>query len=1128
MKNNNINFLARVKIVRILLIFSICFLPLSLKAVNNDRYVQEKTFTFELINKSYRDFFNYIEKNSEFIFFYYDKTIDANKKISLRVENASILFVLNKLFQDTDIKYEIKDRQISLKKEGKVVPQKKKGEEQKRKVYGTVTDASSGESLVGVSILVEGADNGTITDLDGKFSIEVSSKTELVFSYIGYKKQTLLVGDLGVLNVKMKSDNEVLDEVVIVGAGTQKKVSVTGSIATVKGAELKLPSSSLTNGLTGRLAGVVSVATSGEPGSSSEFYIRGISTFGGRATPLILLDGVEISATDLDRIPAESIESFSILKDASATAIYGARGANGVMLVTTKSGIENTKAQINVSFENSFVTPRNMVEYADGATWMEKYNEAVLARTPGQELPYSQQRIDNTRAGVNPYVFPDVDWYDLLFKDMTMNQRANVNLQGGGQKVVYYMSLQANHDTGLLDIPNTNSFDNNINRWNYTFQNNISYKVTPTTKMELRMNAQIGNSKGPNYSTSDLFNYAYQTSPVFFPAVLPALEGDKHIRYGNAYLSSGRVYTNPYAFMSSSFKEVNFNTLNTSLSVEQKLDFITKGLKVKAMVNFKAWSESSYNRSISPWFYRVLGDEWSAKDPTTFNVEQIKRGSDYISESGLSRSSDNTFYFDARLDYNRRFGDHTVGAMLMYMQREFRNKVLPNRNQGLSGRFTYDCINKYLVEFNFGYNGTERLAKNDRFEFFPAVSLGWVISNEKFWEPITNYVDFLKLRTSYGLVGSDETGTSAGAAHFLYQNEVNMTNGYGFTTGSAGEYGRWGPQIVRLAVENAHWERVKKFNIGFDAHFFDQLNVTFDYFYDRRDRILMKRGTFPMIMGYERSIPWSNVGKVDNKGVELSVNWNKEILKDLVVDVRANMTYNINKYVYKDEPNYPYIWQMDTGKPLSSTVGYVADGLFKDQAEIDGWADMSDFGNEIMPGDIKYRDVNGDGRITEEDKVMISPFGNMPRIQYGFGLSVAYKNFDFGVFFNGSAQRKIMINNIVPFCASDTNGERNLMKWIADSHWSVATPNPNAAYPRLGIVNSQVSSNTVPSNYWMRNGNFLRFKTFEVGYRLPYCRIYVNGDNLAVWSPFKLWDPELNYNSYPLQRVINIGAQFTF
>jgi len=466
--------------------------------------------------------------------------------------------------------------------------------------------------------------------------------------------------------------------------------------------------------------------------------------------------------------------------------------------------------------------------------------------------------------------------------------------------------------------------------------------------------------------------------------------------------------------------------------------------------------------------------------------------------------------------------------MLMYMQREYRLGVLPNRNQGLSGRFTYDYSGKYLAEVNFGYNGTERLAKGERFELFPALSLGWVVSNEKFWGSLSDYVDFFKLRSSYGLVGSDETGLLAGAAHFLYQNEVNMTGGVGFSTGSLGEFSQNGPDIVRLAVENAHWERVKKFNMAVDMRLFNQLNMTFEYFYDHRDRILMNRASFPLIMGYNNSKPWSNIGQVDNKGIEMSLNWHKRLTQDLTVATTGNFTFTSNKYIYKDEPNYPYSWQTDTGKPLNRTTGYLADGLFRDQAEIDGWADMSNFGNAIMPGDIKYRDINGDGRITAEDQIMISPYGNIPRIQYGFGFNVVYKNFDAGVFFNGSVQRRIMINNISPFNADDFNGDQNLMSWIADNHWSVSNPDTQALYPRLGIAKSETVSNNAPSSYWVRNGDFLRFKTFEVGYQFRYCRLYINGDNLAVWSPFKIWDPELLYDSYPLQRTFNIGAQIIF
>lgn len=1112
---------------RIMKLFVLCFALGIGICYSNDNYSQTARVSLHLKNKTVQQVLSEIEKKTEYVFFYQDNVLDGNRKVTVNTDNRKVADVLDEILTPIGNTYFVSDRQIYVikKNEPRPVGLVKK---QQRQVKGKVTN-ESGETIAGASVIEKGTTKGTTTDDEGLFTMEgVKNSSVLQVSFVGYKTHEVLVGDLGFIEIKLESESS-LDEVVVVGAGTQKKISVTGAITSVKGSALKLPSSSLTSGLAGRLAGVVSMTNNGQPGSVSEFYIRGIGTFGGRTTPLILLDGVEISAGDLDRIPAESIETFSILKDASATAIYGARGANGVMLVTTKNGMENEKARINVTIENSLVRPVNMVKFADGATWMETYNEALLARNPNADPMYSQERIDNTRSGINPYVYPDVNWYDLVFKDNTMNQRANINLQGGGSKVTYYMSLQANHDKGLLDIPETNSFDNNINRWNYTFQNNISYKVTPITKIDLRMNAQIGKNKGPNYSTSDLFNYTYATNPITFPAYYPALEGDTHIRYGNAYLSSSRLYTNPLAYMSSSFGEENYNTLNTSLSLEQKLDFLMEGLKLTSLVNFKNWSRSYYSRGITPWYYRVSDGGWSADNPNKFFIEQIgPNGSEFISQSGIDRNADNTFYLDARLDYNRNFGDHNMGAMLMYMQREFRSEVLPNRNQGISGRFTYDWREKYLAEVNFGYNGTERLAKDTRFELFPAVSLGWIVSGESFWKPLEDYIDFFKIRSSYGLVGSDETGLYAGAAHFLYINEVEMNSGYGFTTGSAGELGLWGPRIVRLAVEDAHWERVKKFNLGIDMRFFNQLNLTFEYFYDRRDRILMRRASFPAIMGYPDSTPWSNIGKVDNKGVELSLNWNKQFSNDLVFAAVGNFTYSVNKYVYVDEPEYPYVWQMDTGKPLSRTTGYIAEGLFKDQAEIDSWADMSDFGNAIMPGDIKYRDINGDGRITEEDKTTLSPYGTMPRIQFGFGFNVAYKKWDSGVFFNGSAQRKIMINNIVPFNADDFNGEENLMQWIADDHWSVSNPNPDAVYPRLGISKAQVTSNTAPSSHWMRNGNFLRFKTFEVGYRFPYCRVYVNGDNLAVWRSFELWDPELWHNTYPLSRTFNIGAQFTF
>lgn len=1004
----------------------------------------------------------------------------------------------------------------------------------KRTLTGTVVDGSSGDPLIGVTIRVKGdTGSGTITDIDGKFTITVTGKTELLVTYLGYKEQTLQVGDLAVMNIKMMPDEEMLNEVVVVGQGTQKKVSVTGSITTVKGDMLKTPSSSLTNALAGKLSGIIATTSSGEPGSSSSFYIRGINTFGGVATPLILLDGVEISSSDLNRIPAESIESFSILKDASATAIYGNRGANGVMLVTTKSGVENSRAKVNVSVEASYFRPMNKVEFVDGATYMRTYNEAEQARssTVITNPRYSEERIANTEAGVNPYAYPDVDWYDLLFRSGNFNQRANVNVQGGGSRVTYYMSLQANHDTGLLDAPKNYAYDPNINNWEYNFQNNISYKLTNTTTVDLRMMAQIGNRKGPNYSTATLYSQVMSANPVSFPAYYP---GDgSHIFYGNEEVKSGVYGTNPFAYMMSSFKETNYNTLNTSLNITQKLDFITKGLSVKALVNFKNWSESTYNRSLTPYYYRVKDGSY---DPTTdeYELELLQTGTDYVSTSSISKSADQTFYFDVRADWKRSFGSHNLSAMLMYMMREYRSDVLPNRNQGYSGRFTYDYDNKYLFEFNFGYNGSERLSAGNRFEFFPAASIGWVVSSEKFWQPVEKYISFMKIRSSYGLVGSDQF--NSGAPHFLYQNNISIGAGHNYWTGlPTNEESRRGPAFYVLAVENAGWEHVKKFDIGVDMTLFNQVNITFDYFHDVRDRILMSRASWPNLLGYWGSLPWSNIGKVTNKGFELSVNWQKKFTKDLTVDVRGNLTYNQNKYDYVDEPNYPYVWQTKTGKPLNTLTGYIAEGLFTSQEEIDNWADQSQLGSNIMPGDIKYRDVNGDGKITTEDQVLLSPYNSTPRIQYGFGLNVTYKRFDFGVFFNGSAKRKIMINSgYAPFLSGGGDGsnveslERNLMSWIAESHWSVDNPDPNAAYPRLGVTSADINNNIQPSSFWVRNGRFLRFKTLEMGYSFRFCRVYFSGDNLAVFSPFKLWDPELSWNAYPLQRTFNLGVQFNF
>ena len=996
-------------------------------------------------------------------------------------------------------------------------------QQSKRQVTGTVTDALDGSPIIGANIALKGTQTGVISDLDGNYSIPVNStKDILVVSFIGYKTREVPVETSGIIDIKLTSDNEMLDEVVIVGSGTQKKVSVTGAISTVKGLELKAPSSSLTSSMAGKLAGVIVNTKSGEPGTASEFFIRGVSTFGGRATPLILLDDVEIATGDLDNIPAETIESFSILKDASATAIYGARGANGVMLITTKKGQENSKTRINITLENSFNKPMNFPEFVDGATWMEMYNEAELTRNKSiRQGRYSRQQIEGTRYGLNPYVYPDVNWGDLIFKDFATNQRANINISGGGQKVTYYMSLNVNHDTGLLDSPKYYSWNNNINNMGYNFQNNISVKVTSTTTIDLNMNTQIRNNRGPKNSVDDLFKMMLSSNPINFPAVFPAQEGDQHVKYGNSILTANYTRINPYAYMATTFKQVDSNMLHTTLKIKQNLDFVTKGLSANALVNFKNWSSSEYNRTIEPYYYRVKENSYDPKNPVSYELERLgTSGKQYIAESGITRSGDRTIFMQFQINYTRQFGKHNVGGMLMYMQRDFKKDVLPNRNQGFSGRFTYDYGQRYLLEFNFGYNGTERLAKGDRFEFFPAASLGWVVSNEAFFEPLRDKIDNLKLRASYGLVGSDETGTDFG--HFLYLDKVELDN-IKYSTGYDWQTTFGGPKISSYYVLDAGWERSKKLDVGLEMTLFRHWNITADYFYEIRSNILMQRKTWPSQLGYSAT-PWSNVGKVDNWGWEFSTNYHHSINKDLSMDFRGNFTYVENKYVYRDEPYTPYPWKRETGRPLNSTWGYIAEGLYQTEDEIK-YGPKVELGSTAQVGDIKYRDLNGDGVINADDQGMISEYGGNPRIQYGFGLNINYKKFDLGVFFNGSAMRKIMLTGIHPFGESDYN----IFKFVAKDYWTEANPNPNAAYPRLGLQKANSDNNVVPSTFWMRNGNFLRFKTLEIGYRFcRYGRIYVTGDNLAVFSPFKEWDPELEWYKYPLQRTFNIGLQLNF
>ena len=1006
------------------------------------------------------------------------------------------------------------------------VQQQKKGMTIKGKVLGT-----DGEPIIGASVLVKGSTTGVVTDLDGNYTLaNVSKGAILEFSYVGYVKLTKTVGSETTINAILYEDSQMLEGVEVVAFGTQKKESVIGAISTVKVAELKTPSSNLTNALAGRIAGVISYQRTGEPGvDDASFFVRGVTTFGYKKDPLILIDGIELTSTDLARLQPDDIASFSIMKDATATALYGARGANGVILVKTKEG-QKGKARLSLRVENSISAPTQEIELADPVTYMRLHNEAYLTRNPLAPLMYSEEKIDNTVSGSGSVIYPATDWRKELLKDFTMNQRVNLNITGGGDVARYYVAASYSQDNGILEVDKNSNFNNNIKQRVYTLRSNVNINATKTTELIVRLSGVFDDYNGPLYGGSAMYNLIMKSNPVLFPAKYPKDEAHaytKHTLFGNA--ENGQ-YLNPYAEMVRGYKESGRSNLSAQFEVKQDLKFLTEGLSARLLFNTSRISSYDVSRKLNPYYYKMTNYDYLTGD-YAIDIINPDEGSEYLIYDPGGKSITANMYIEAALNYNRDFGKHGVGGLLVY---QLRNNLQPNagslqaslpyRNVGLSGRFTYAYNNRYFAEFNFGYNGSERFHKSKRFGFFPSAGLAWVVSNESFWDPFKSVVSKLKLRASYGIVGND----AIGSGRFLYLSDINMNDSkYGANFGYNFDYHRDGISVKRYSDPEITWEKSAKTNFALEFTLFDDLNVTAEYYTERRKSILQQRASIPASMGLWVQ-PYANLGEAKGSGVDLSLDYNKYFANKSWLQLRGNFTYATSEYMVYEDYEYPGAWwKQKVGYPTNQTWGYIAEGLFASQEEINVSPTQS-LGSTVMPGDIKYRDVNGDGLITEDDMVVLSDYGNIPRIQYGLGINITYKKIDFGVFFNGSAQRTIMINGISPFFSDVSYGERNLMAFIAKDYWSEKNPNPSAAYPRLGVQNSQIENNMKASSYWMRNGNFIRFKTLELGYTFPYCRVYFSGDNLAVWSPFKLWDPELGYDSYPLSRTFNLGVQLKF
>lgn len=1038
-------------------------------------------------------------------------------------------------------------------------------------ITGTVVD-SLGKELAGVSVVIGGRKSaGTYTDPYGKFVLDVPLHATIRFSYVGFIDQTVTVRDsTHTIYIRMLPAANTNSEVIVTAYGRKvQKEAVVGSVTTVNPEDLKIPASNLTNALAGRVAGLISFQRTGQPGlDNSNFFIRGVTTLGYSASPLILVDNIELSADDLARLQVDDIASFSILKDASAAALYGARGANGVILITTKDG-KIGKARINVRVENSVQTPTKRIQLTDPVSYMKYYDEAVTTRDPLQTPPYTPNDIYNTQQtmdhapGSNPYVYPATDWMSTLFKNRTTTTRANFSASGGSPFAKYYMAGSYSRDNGILQVNPVNNFNSGMKYENYQLRANINLTLTKTTEAEVRLWGNFNDYTGPITSSTDglstdLYIKALHASPVAFAPYYPPDSANlltHHILFGNNLNLTGGYLDNPYADLMDGYKSFSESRMSAQFELTQKVDLI-QGLKLHGIFSTNRYSYFDLTRSYKPFYYSIGGYDPKVNQ---YNLvwlnHQPGQAQEFLSYYPGTKTVYTYLYLQGTIDYDRHFGKHGVSATVIGTREQTQYgdapdllSSLPYRNLGVSGRASYSFDNRYFIEGNFGYNGSERFAPNHRYGFFPTIGAGWLISNEAFWKgKISKVVTRLKLRGSYGLVGNDNIGSQ----RFFYLSSVtpdNQGSAYRGNFGSNNGFSLFGTTIQAYPNPDVTWERSRKSNLAIEATFYGSLNITAEIYHEYRYDILINRGYIPVSVGIENTASSNldaNLGVATSQGLDLNVNYNHALSKDFRLEIMGNLTATTNKAVYLEEPQYQYSYEFHKGQPIGQPFGYIAERLFVDDKEATNSPPQA-FGNGIRPqgGDIKYRDVNKDGIINGDDQVPIG-LPQTPQIIYGFGFSLQYKKIDLSMFFQGLARESFFIN---PTSQIDVaNGlygtapfvnNAQMLRAYADNHWSEANQNLYALYPRLSPID--VANNEQQSTWWMRDGGFMRLKSAEIGYSLPTrwvrkaymqnARFYLNGLNLLTFSKFKMWDPEMAGQGfgYPIQRVVNIGLNLNF
>ena len=1008
-------------------------------------------------------------------------------------------------------------------------------------VTGVVTDTNK-EPLVGVNVTVKDKPGlGAITDINGRYKINIEEFSRLVFSYIGFDTQEILVKRQNLVNVSMKeSDAREIDEVVITGTGAQKKLTVTGAVTNVDVEVLKSnPSANLSNALAGNVSGVLAMQTSGQPGvNTSEFWIRGISTFGANSSALVLVDGFE---RDLDEINIEDIESFSVLKDASTTAIYGPRGANGVVLITTKHGKEG-KIKINAKVETSYNARTITPEFADGYSYAMLMNEARITRN--QERIYQEDEMEILRLGLDPDLYPNVDWMDVLLKDGAMTYRANLNMSGGGSTARYFVSLSYVNEEGMYKTDESMRKDYNTNpssqRWNYRLNTDID--VTKTTLVKVGVSGSLKKRNAPGQG-SNVWTSLMGQNPVSIP-----------VMYSNGYIPAHGVEDNrknPWVLATQTgYKEIWNNKIQTNISLEQKLDFITKGLRFEGRFGFDTNNQSEINRIRMPETWRAQRER-DDDGNLIFKQQSAERPMEQTSSSTGERRE----FLEAYLQYNRAFKAHHVGGTLKYSQDAYRTTVdigtdvkngIAKRHMGLAGRASYNWNYRYFADFNFGYNGSENFAEGKRFGTFPAGSVGWIISEEKFMEPLKPYVSYLKLRASYGIVGNDIVSDGS---RFLYlpDSYIISTAGGNNTTGiysfgSTTNNFLPGAKESKVGNPDVTWETAAKQNYGVDLHFFDShLKTSFDYFIEHRKDILISRQVNPGYLAI--SLPIVNMGKVDNKGFEVTARW-EDAIRDFSYYIGTSWSYAKNKVIFKDEIPQPYEWMCETGRPVGQQFGYVNDGFFteEDAANYESLKGkengIPDHGSGFSPiaGDVKYKDLNKDGKIDANDISAIG-YPTYPLLNGNMQLGFSWKGFDLSMTWAGAFQTSRLVSRIyrTPFGETGTN---SLLQYMIDDAWTAEKGN-SAKAPAISLSGSK-TNNYKDSDLWLRDASYIRLKNIEVGYSFPKAmlqkfrisslRLSLSGYNLLTFSDLDFCDPESNPDgrAYPLIKVVNFGLKIGF